>query len=72
LLSAQGNDINFNPDSKAYQKQERPVVGKGTSNKMAGPVCNKHFVPLATEKRGVSEGICNRKVRQEGAKTAKG
>jgi len=68
----QFNNSVFNPDRKTYEKQERHIVPKGTSNRW--PVLfATNILSLSGQTRAdVSRGIFNRKVRQEFAETAKG
>ena len=57
---------------KSYEKQERDIVPKGTSNKWPVLFATNILSLSGQTREGVSKGIFNRKVRQEVAKIAKG
>ena len=68
----QYNNSVFKPDRKTYEKQERHIVPKGTSNRW--PVLfATNILPISGQTRGgLSIGIFNRRVGQEIASIAKG
>jgi len=57
---------------KSYEKRERHIVPKGTSNKRLVLLATNIFSLSGQTRRDVSKGIFNRKVRQEAPKTPKG